>query len=412
MNPEQPAPTQPGTQPPQPLPPPQAGDIVGILVLAAFLLLFLLIGVKFVRRQRGEKLETLTRELEKPVGEGERVLPPPSEEPIAPGEAVAPTAREAEAVPVARPAPRRDEEAEVRAYHKGLEKTRTGFFAKLNQLLSPGRQIDAKVVEELESVLIQADVGVRTTQRLLDMVKERLSRGDLSSAEKVRDALREEMLRIVSLDAPNIEERKDKPFVVMIVGVNGAGKTTTIGKLAARLTGQGKKVVLGAGDTFRAAAVEQLKIWGERAKSETVSGKEGQDPASVLFECVKKGKDDGADFVIADTAGRLHTKVNLMEELKKVHRVMGKAHEGAPHEVWLVVDATTGQNAVVQAEQFNQALKLSGIVLTKLDGTAKGGVVVAVCDQLKVPVRYVGVGESVEDLRPFNPKAFVDSLFE
>ena len=203
-----------------------------------------------------------------------------------------------------------------------------------------------------------------------------------------------------------------RPYVLMVVGVNGVGKTTTIGKLAGRLTARGLKVVLAAGDTFRAAAVEQLEVWGDRVGAEVVQGAEGADPSSVVFDAIRHGKAEGADVVIADTAGRLHTKVPLMEELKKVHRVMGKAREGAPDDVLLVVDATTGQNAVQQAKLFREVVPLTGLALTKLDGTAKGGVIIGICDELKLPVRYIGVGEKVGDLRPFEPKAFVEALFE
>jgi fused signal recognition particle receptor len=246
--------------------------------------------------------------------------------------------------------------------------------------------------------------------RLLALVKEHLRAGEAADPEKVKEVLRKEMLAILDLPAADLAKRTEHPCVVMVVGVNGTGKTTTIGKLAHQLVKKGKRVVLGAGDTFRAAATEQLEVWGERAGVPVVSGKEGQDPSSVVFEAVKQAKAQGADFAIADTAGRLHTKVNLMEELKKARRVLDKAHAGAPHEVLLVVDATTGQNAVIQAEQFHQALGLTGIVLTKLDGTAKGGVVIAICDLLKVPIRYVGVGEGLDDLKRFHARAFVDSL--
>jgi len=396
-------PGTPGTQPPAPLPgPPEAGDVVGLGVMGLFFVMLLWLGVAFIRKKRRENLETLTRELEKPSADDEERLLPEGETPLR-----VDLARTPETVPV-RPA----DDAETRqAYARGLEKTRSSFFSKLTSLLSGTHEIDEKIIAELEPLLIQADVGVKTTDRLLAIVKEKLGKKELGSADKVKDALREEILRMVNLPAPPLEQRKERPCVVMVIGVNGAGKTTTIGKLASKLRQAGHKVVLGAGDTFRAAAVEQLKVWGDRAGCETVEGKEGQDPASVIFEAARRGKEVGADFILADTAGRLHTKVNLMEELKKVSRVVQKAVENAPHEVLLVLDATTGQNALIQAEQFNQALPITGIALTKLDGTAKGGIIVAICDQLKLPIRYVGVGEKLEDLRVFDAKAFVDGLF-
>ncbi len=203
-----------------------------------------------------------------------------------------------------------------------------------------------------------------------------------------------------------------RPFVILVIGVNGSGKTTTIGKLAAQLKGQGKSVLMAAGDTFRAAATEQLEVWGKRVDAPVVRGKEGADPSSVIFEGVKRGQAEGMDVVIADTAGRLHTKTELMQELQKVRRVVGKAAEGAPHETWLVIDATSGQNAIAQAQIFTQAMSITGIVLTKLDGTAKGGVILGIADQLGIPVRYIGVGERVEDLREFDPEEFVEALFE
>jgi len=292
---------------------------------------------------------------------------------------------------------------------RGLAKTRKGFMARLNDLLTGG-DLDEDLVDELEALLVTSDIGIRTTERLLGDLRGELSRKELKDADAIRERLRAKVLDIVRFERPPIDFGK-KPTVMMVVGVNGVGKTTTIGKLAARLTREGKKVVLAAGDTFRAAAVEQLEIWGERAGCPVVKGAEGADPASVIFEAVQKAEREGADVCIADTAGRLHTKVNLMKELEKVRRVMNKALEGAPHEVMMVLDATTGQNAIQQAKQFSAAVDMTAIALTKLDGTAKGGVVVAICDELEVPVRYVGIGEQVDDLRDFEPEAFVDALF-
>ncbi len=269
------------------------------------------------------------------------------------------------------------------------------------------------MLASLEEVLFTADIGVKTAEHLLGVAKETLSRGDLKDGASVQAAIRAEIQRILEVPAPPLALDSANPFVIMIAGVNGVGKTTTIGKLAARYSRDGNKVAVAAGDTFRAAAVEQLKVWADRANAHVVAGGDKADPASVAFDAIKWAQANGASIVIADTAGRLHTKTNLMEELGKVKRVMGKAAAGAPHEVWLVLDATTGQNALQQARQFKEALQgLTGIVLTKLDGTAKGGVVVGICHELQVPVRYIGIGEGVDDLRPFDAKAFVDAVFD
>jgi fused signal recognition particle receptor len=263
--------------------------------------------------------------------------------------------------------------------------------------------------------LFSADIGVRTATALIDHARERVRKQELSDPEKLKEALRREIARIVSLDG-RLEDQglaigEARPWVVMVVGVNGSGKTTTAGKLAAQLQRGGRRVLLGAGDTFRAGAGEQLEVWAERVGAPIVRGKDGADPASVCFEAVRRGLEESVDVVLCDTAGRLHTKVPLMEELRKVKRVLEKALPGAPHEVLLVLDATTGQNAIAQARQFHEALGVTGIVLAKLDGTAKGGVVIGICDELGIPVRYVGVGEKVADLRPFAPREFVDALF-
>ncbi len=302
------------------------------------------------------------------------------------------------------------EEPEGEKLRQGLAKTRGGFVAKMGALFGK-KQIDANILEELEEVLFTADIGPKTSARLFDAIKDSLSRDDLGQAETVWDCLRRETRTILKVDAPPLTYNGTKPFVLLVLGVNGVGKTTTIGKVAAKLSREGKTVLLGAGDTFRAAAVEQLEVWGGRANAEVVKGKAGGDPSSVLFEAIKQGQEKNVDVVIADTAGRLHTKVELMEELKKVGRVIDKAMPGAPHETWLVLDATTGQNAIQQALLFKEAMNVTGIILTKLDGTAKGGVILGICDELKVPVRYIGVGEQVDDLRSFDPDAFVDALY-
>jgi fused signal recognition particle receptor len=296
----------------------------------------------------------------------------------------------------------------------GLAKTRGGFMARLNAFVGASKELDEAALVELEEILFSADVGVHTATALLESVRDKLKRRELSDIGKVKAALREEIERILAQasgahgglpDAP-------PPLVVMVVGVNGTGKTTTIGKLAAKLKASGKSVILGAGDTFRAAAGEQLDVWADRARVPMVRGKDGSDPGAVLFDAVTRARNEKIDVVLCDTAGRLHTKANLMEELKRLKRTLAKAQDGAPHEVLLVVDATTGQNAIQQARQFHDALGVTGFVLTKLDGTAKGGVIIGICDALKIPVRYVGVGEKVADLKEFDAHEFVIALFE
>jgi fused signal recognition particle receptor len=296
----------------------------------------------------------------------------------------------------------------------GLAKTRSeGFIARLNGLFGGGpKVIDEKVLGELEEVLFSADIGVRTASRLVEHARDKAKSKELDSAEKLKGVIRREVEQIVSLKANTSLSGGGPPHVIMVVGVNGAGKTTTIGKLASKAKAEGKKVVVGAGDTFRAAAAEQLDVWAERAGAELVKGKDEADPASVVFDAIKRAIEVGADLVLADTAGRLHTKANLMEELKKVKRVAEKALPGAPHEVLLVLDSTMGQNGIAQAKEFRDAVGVTSIALTKLDGTAKGGVIIGICDELKVPVAWAGVGEKVADLRKFDPKEFVDALFE
>ena len=308
------------------------------------------------------------------------------------------------------------EQESGRTLSEGLAKTRGGFMARLNAFIGGARELDDAALGELEEILFSADVGVRTATALLESVRERLKRKELGDLSRVKAALREEIERILSVAVghgglPELAAGVAPPQVVMVVGVNGTGKTTTIGKLAARIKQGGRTVLLGAGDTFRAAAGEQLDVWAERAGAPMVRGKDGSDPGAVLFDAVTKGKADGIQVVLCDTAGRLHTKSNLMDELKRLKRTLEKAHPGAPHEVLLVVDATTGQNAIQQARQFHDALGVTGFVLTKLDGTAKGGVIIGICDELKIPVRYVGIGEKVADLKPFDAHEFVEALF-
>jgi len=291
----------------------------------------------------------------------------------------------------------------------GLAKTQSALVGRLDSLLS-GRRVDDELLDDLEELLITADFGMATTGDVIQALRGRVARGEMSPSA-LRAALREELRERLKLEAGALDLEQARPFVIMVVGVNGVGKTTTIGKLARQFTAQGKRVVLGAGDTFRAAAAEQLAIWGERAGVEVIRHGEGADPAAVAFDAAKATLARKADVLILDTAGRLHTKVNLMEEMKKIRRVLGREIPGAPHETLLVLDATTGQNALIQARLFKEAVEVSGIALTKLDGTAKGGMVVAIGAELGLPVRYVGIGEGVDDLRPFDPDLFVDALF-
>ena len=298
-----------------------------------------------------------------------------------------------------------------RTIQQGLEKTRNqGFVSRLAGLFR--KEIDEELEGRMEEVLLTSDIGVKTAQKLLTSIKDVLTRTDLKDPDKVWSFMREEVKLLLSSSEGSDEEVfSDKPHVIAVVGVNGTGKTTTIGKLAALYGRGGKKVMLVAADTFRAAAVEQLGIWAERAGALFHRGQENQDPASVAFDGIKKGLEEEADIIMIDTAGRLHTQKNLVGELKKIVKVCGKAYEGAPHETILVLDATTGQNAIQQANIFRGEVGVQGIVLTKLDGTAKGGVIIGICDMLQIPVRYVGVGEKVEDLQPFNVDAFIDGLF-
>lgn len=302
---------------------------------------------------------------------------------------------------------------DLQSLRKGLARSRDegGFFGRLKALISGKREIAPEISDEIEELLLTSDVGVKTTERILQNLRDRLSRGELKSQDRVWEALREEACRIVDIDGkrgPIAAEAK--PTVILFVGVNGAGKTTTIGKLAQKLTSEGKKVALAAGDTFRAAAVDQLKAWGARTGATVISGKEGADPSSVLFDAIAEAQRTQVDFLLADTAGRLHTKTNLMQEMTKIERTAAKALSGAPHEIFLVIDATNGQNAMAQAKEFKEALNVSGLILTKLDGTAKGGVVLGICDVLGVPVRYVGLGERAEDLQEFGAAEFVEAL--
>jgi len=292
-----------------------------------------------------------------------------------------------------------------------LSRSRDQLGAGLSGLFLGHKRIDEGLLEELETLLLTADLGVEATGRIIGDLTQRVKRQSLSDPQALLAALKDDLRQIlVAVQAPVREPAPGRPQVILMVGVNGAGKTTTIGKLAKRLQDEGNSVMLAAGDTFRAAAVEQLQIWGERNRVPVIAQQQGADSASVVFDALQAASARGADVLIADTAGRLHTKSNLMEELAKIARVLRKLDPEAPHEVMLVVDATTGQNALTQAVQFHQAVGLTGIALTKLDGTAKGGIVFAIAERLKLPIRFIGVGEGIEDLRPFDPDEFLDAI--
>jgi len=300
---------------------------------------------------------------------------------------------------------------------KGIDKTRQSVFAKLSKAVAGKSKVDDEVLDNLEEALVTSDVGVHTTLKIIERIEERVARDKYLGTDELNTMLKEEIVNLLeennSGDGESFELPEDKkPYVIMVVGVNGVGKTTTIGKLAYNFKKVGKKVLLGAADTFRAAAVDQLIIWSERVGVPIVSQGMNADPASVAFETLKEGISKNADVVIIDTAGRLHNKINLMNELSKIRRVMQKLIPDAPHEILLVLDASTGQNAIEQAKQFIAATEVNALALTKLDGTAKGGVVIGVSDQFKIPVKYIGVGEKMEHLQIFNRKEFVNSLFE
>lgn len=352
-----------------------------LLILIVILLWLISKRKKLEKREGKAPVEEITKVVEKEA----EVLP------------------EEEVVPV-KPPPR------PKTLEEGLKKTRGSFLQKLNQIFK-GEAISPETYEELEATLIMADFGVKTTQKLLNILRKRAKDEGIKSPDALKKALYEEILAIFKA-IPEHRLPEVKPLVIMVVGVNGTGKTTTIGKLGKMFADEGKKVVFAAGDTFRAAAIEQLEIWADRVGARVVKHQEGSDSAAVFYDAIESAIHKGDDIVIGDTAGRLHTKINLMDELKKVKRVASKAMEGAPHEIWLVIDAVTGQNALRQAQEFNKALGLTGIILTKLDGTAKGGIVVAIADEFKIPILYIGIGEGENDLRPFNAEEFVRALLE
>jgi fused signal recognition particle receptor len=299
---------------------------------------------------------------------------------------------------------------------KGLEKTKEGFFSKITKAVAGKSKVDEEALDEIEEALISSDVGLETTIKIIDRLEERVARDKYINADELHNILRDEISNLLAenntedLDS-YVPVKNKKPYVLMVVGVNGVGKTTTIGKLAYQMKQEGLNVVLGAADTFRAAAVHQLEIWGERAGVPVISKGQDADPASVAFDTLNSAVAQGADVVIIDTAGRLHNKVNLMNELSKIKRVMEKVIPDAPHDVMLVLDASTGQNAQLQAKEFTKATEVTCLALTKLDGTAKGGVAIGITDQFKIPIRYIGVGEGVGQLQLFNRKAFIDAMF-
>jgi fused signal recognition particle receptor len=293
----------------------------------------------------------------------------------------------------------------------GIQKTRAGLVDKIEDVLSGRKEIDADLLDELEYTLLTADIGVRTVAEILERVRQRVDRKLVGDASEVKALIREHLLEVLQASERPLAQPAAPPLVVLIVGVNGAGKTTTIGKLTQRLKADGKSVLLAAADTFRAAAIEQLEVWGQRTTTEVIRQKAGADPSAVVFDALQAAKARKVDVVIVDTAGRLHTKDNLMAELEKMRRTVQRVIPDAPHEVLLVLDATTGQNGLEQARRFTESSGVTGIVLTKLDGTAKGGIVVAITRELNLPIRFIGVGEKVEDLLVFDPERFVESLF-
>ncbi len=294
---------------------------------------------------------------------------------------------------------------------KSLSKTKSALIGGMDKIIFRAKKIDESLIDELEELLISADMGVSFTFKVLNDLRKEIQNRKIKENQEIKNFLKEKITNILTEKNPETTSRNDSPHTIVVVGVNGSGKTTTIGKLAYRYACENKKVLIAAGDTFRAAAIEQLKIWAERTKSDFISHQDGADPSAVVFDSMKAAKARGKDVLIIDTAGRLHTNTNLMEQLKKIKRVICKDMEDGPHEILLIMDATTGQNGLSQAKKFHEALHLTGIVLTKLDSTSKGGIVVQIIDELKIPVKYIGIGEELEDLKVFNPEEFANELF-
>ncbi len=392
--------------------------LAAIGAVALLIVVGILIGWIRARKKKALRAEPPAPPPEAVAEEHPKITPPePAEaeptQPIQLEDLVPPPPEKVEAPPKPEPqvAPPPAPPADLGAFRSGLKSTRGNLISRLAGVFRRGRELDASILEEVEEVLITADVGVHTTERILDALRSQMNGGQLSSADEAWDAIREEARSILASSGTGLSI-EHQPTVILVVGVNGVGKTTTIGKLASRFDRQNKTLLLAAGDTFRAAAVTQLEVWGRRVGCEVVKGKDRADPGSVIFDAIQTAKDQGIDIVIADTAGRLHTKVPLMDELKKLGRTVEKALGRPADHVLLVLDATTGQNAIQQAQLFKDALPLTGIVLTKLDGTAKGGVILGIVDRHQVPIEFVGVGEKVEDLKPFDTETFLEALFE
>lgn len=412
---------------------------LGVLFLLVTLLVCLLI-LLLLRRSQKTTLEPPSPSTDQEASPAQPLAPPTTdlEEEISVAEEGAveePMAEAAEAAPESpgsasatqgeaeaevdsepgQPAPPAVEAEPVSLFQRmrqGLAKTQAGLVGRIDSLLGGRTRVDDDLLEDLEEILITADLGMQTTQQLVGAIEEKLGRSEAADPQLVRQVLQNEMIARLTAVDNTLDLTQSSPMVIMVVGVNGVGKTTTIGKLARLWVSQGKKVVLGAGDTFRAAAAEQLAIWGERAGVDVIRHAEGADPGAVAFDAARAAVARKADILLLDTAGRLHNKANLMEELKKVRRILEREIPGAPHETLLVLDATTGQNALIQARLFKETVEVNGLVLTKLDGTARGGIIVAIANDLDLPVRFVGIGEGADDLRPFDPEMFVRALFE
>lgn len=402
-------------------------------ILGFLLIIFLMLMIRRIRRRRRLKkagasasTELEKEDIQEPTDESAEtgdaeIAEPEGHEPepeiqtaaagppgAIPEETPAPAKEAVEPPPEPEPAPDIEEEdlGFLKRLKTGLSKTRRSFSQQIESVFSSGRGIDDQALEQIEEALITADVGVDTTMELMQRLAK--SKKSASDMETFKDLLKTEMQSLIDYGEPPASPAK--PYVIMVVGVNGVGKTTTIGKLAAKYRSEGKKVVLGAADTFRAAAVEQLEIWAERSNADIVKHRDKADPAAVAYDTVQAAQSRNSDIVIIDTAGRLHTKVNLMEQLKKIKRTVSRQIPDAPHEILLVVDATTGQNAIAQAKMFHQDMGITGIALTKLDGTAKGGIVIGISHTLNIPIRYIGIGEKISDLQPFDPLLFIDAL--